>query len=146
MGGGGSILKTCVRRCAARKDAGPGYDARRWTPHTGALSMHPPRSSRLRSSHARRGVVSTLSIRDNAVASAPPDPVDCPRCGQGTVRHVRLKALGITAYLCDECDALWQHREEIGPGGFVDFGTFMQARGRPGLWSEVTVLEGVDSQ
>lgn len=69
------------------------------------------------------------------------DSIDCPRCGQGTVLQVRIDALGIDLWLCDECDALWHDRNAIGPGGFVDFSTFMEAHGRPGLWSELTLSD-----
>lgn len=64
----------------------------------------------------------------------------CPRCEQGDVLHVRLVALDQTAYLCDECEALWFDKAAIGPGGFIDFGTYMASRGRPGLWSEIQEL------
>jgi hypothetical protein len=61
------------------------------------------------------------------------------------VRTVRIKVLDRTAYLCDECDALWLNAEEIGATGFVDFDTFMKDYGRSGLWSEIIVLEDADS-
>jgi hypothetical protein len=64
----------------------------------------------------------------------------CPRCGQGRVLKIRILALDQAGYLCDECEALWLDASAIGPGGFVDFGTYMEAHGRPGLWSEIEVL------
>jgi hypothetical protein len=67
----------------------------------------------------------------------------CQRCGQGVVLEVRLNSLSEVAYLCDECEALWLRREQIGPEGFVDFSTYMESHGRPGLWSEITVLKEV---
>lgn len=65
----------------------------------------------------------------------------CPLCGQGTVREVRLIALDRTGFLCDECDAFWEHRSAISAHQYADYGTWMEARGRPGIWSEVEVLE-----
>lgn len=68
----------------------------------------------------------------------------CPRCnpgGGGRILKVRLNALGQEAYICDECDALWLDREHLNVSNFVDYATFMEARGRPGLWSELTILE-----
>ena len=63
----------------------------------------------------------------------------CPRCNQGFIREVRINALNLDAFLCEECDALWLGRDDIGPTSFVDFTTFMEARGLKGLWSEVTL-------
>jgi hypothetical protein len=63
-----------------------------------------------------------------------------PRCGQGSVLTVRILALDQAGYLCDECDALWFDASTIGAGGFVDYGTWMEAHGRPGLWSEIELL------
>ncbi|HEX5869385.1 MAG TPA: hypothetical protein VFY65_03155, partial [Longimicrobium sp.] len=63
----------------------------------------------------------------------------CPVCEQGTVREVRLIALDQTGFLCDECDAFWLERSAVGARGYADYGTWMEARGRPGLWSEVGV-------
>lgn len=62
----------------------------------------------------------------------------CPRCNQGYIREVRINALALDGFLCEECDALWLRRSDIGPSNFVDFSTFMEARGLKGLWSEVT--------
>jgi hypothetical protein len=62
----------------------------------------------------------------------------CPRCIQGYIREVRINALNVDGFLCEECDALWFRRDDVGPTGFVDFTTFMEGRGLKGLWSEVT--------
>jgi hypothetical protein len=32
--------------------------------------------------------------------------------------------------MCPECEALWLSRESIGPGTWVDYGTFMREAGR----------------
>lgn len=64
----------------------------------------------------------------------------CPRCGQGNVLAVRLTALDRAGFLCDECEALWLSTSTVGPRGFVDFGTYMKAHGRSGLWSEIEVV------
>jgi len=63
----------------------------------------------------------------------------CPRCNQGFIREVHINALDVDGFLCEECDALWLRRDQIDPGSFVDFTTFMEGRGLKGLWSELTV-------
>lgn len=69
----------------------------------------------------------------------------CPRCLQGQVAAVCLNALNRTAYLCEECDALWFQRERIASTTWVDFGTFMEAQGHRGTWAEVTILSTPDN-
>jgi hypothetical protein len=39
----------------------------------------------------------------------------CPRCdGLGRLRHVTIGPLNTDGFLCDECDALWLRRDDIG--------------------------------
>jgi len=56
--------------------------------------------------------------------------VECPRCGQDWLLHVRLLHLGRDAVLCPECDALWLRIEEVGANTFRDYGTYMVEQGR----------------
>lgn len=63
----------------------------------------------------------------------------CPRCGQGWVLEVHIVALHRDAFLCEECEALWLDCASIGPVKFIDFGEYMEAHGRSGLWSELVV-------
>lgn len=65
----------------------------------------------------------------------------CPFCEQGRVYRVRLTGLNQTGFLCEECDALWFDRARISRDSYVVFETYMRSHGRPGLWSEVEVLE-----
>lgn len=65
----------------------------------------------------------------------------CPFCEEGRVYRVRLTALDQVAFLCEECDALWFGQAEIARDSYVVFEAYMRSRGRPGLWSEVDVLE-----
>jgi uncharacterized Zn finger protein len=71
--------------------------------------------------------------------------MECPRCGQGTVLEVQIKAFSGTLYLCDECEALWMNKDAISPSEFVDFGTYMQQHGRSGSWSELSILGVVEN-
>jgi hypothetical protein len=65
------------------------------------------------------------------------EPIVCPGCGQGWVRHFRILALEKEIYLCDECETMWATRQGIGretPANFVDF---MRSYGLKGLWDEI---------
>jgi uncharacterized protein (DUF983 family) len=65
----------------------------------------------------------------------------CPFCEEGRVYRVRLAALDRIAFLCEECDALWFEKSRIARDTFVVFEAYMRSQGRPGMWSEVEVLE-----
>lgn len=65
----------------------------------------------------------------------------CPFCEQGRVYRVRLTALNQIGFLCEECDALWFDKSEIARDTYVVFEAYLQSHGRPGLWSEVEILE-----
>lgn len=65
----------------------------------------------------------------------------CSFCDQGRVYRVRLSALNQIGFLCEECDALWFHKSEIGGDTYVVSEAHPQSDGRPGLWSEVEILE-----
>ena len=63
----------------------------------------------------------------------------CPRCGGlGRVRHVAIGPHDIEGFLCDECDALWLRRGDIGilrfvtdpqEHGFHDYRDYMARQG-----------------
>ena len=57
--------------------------------------------------------------------------VRCPRCDyQGVIYRVRFRADNITGYLCDECDALWFDKDNIGDmTKFNDLTTYMKNNG-----------------
>lgn len=38
----------------------------------------------------------------------------CPYCGQGALLFVRFHRIPLTSYVCDECDIVWLHYEDIG--------------------------------
>jgi hypothetical protein len=38
----------------------------------------------------------------------------CPRCNQGWCRRVVFRQTGATAYVCEECEALWRDIEDVG--------------------------------
>lgn len=98
-------------------------------------------------SHDRPGLWSEVEVLEKDVLSRgggelPGNRMICPRCGQGRVLAVKLIALDRTAFLCDECEALWFEKPVVGTAGFVDFGTYMKSHDRPGLWSEVEIAPG----
>lgn len=66
----------------------------------------------------------------------------CPRCEQGDVIEVRVKANGIHLFVCQECEASWFLFEKIGVEPFIDYGTYMEGLGLPPLWSELEVVGG----
>jgi len=65
----------------------------------------------------------------------------CPECNQGWLHAVVIRALNQNAYICDECEATWLKRNEIGVLRPVSFTLFMQNLGLNGLWSEVTEID-----
>jgi len=68
--------------------------------------------------------------------------VECPRCGQDWLRHVRLVALSLDAIFCPECEALWQTPEDVGQTTFEDYETFMIAHGRSNPHTPTEVEKG----
>lgn len=61
----------------------------------------------------------------------------CPRCEQGSIVHVVLKATGEMLLVCQECDATWLNESEISLLAFEDFETILESKGLPPLWSEL---------
>ena len=45
----------------------------------------------------------------------------CPRCNQGEIYRILIKRLQAETFLCDDCEAMWFNRIEIGNVPFVDF-------------------------
>lgn len=54
----------------------------------------------------------------------------CPRCdGQGEIYKARVKNLGITLFICDECEACWEEGTNIEISTFQDLSTFLEQKG-----------------
>jgi len=64
-------------------------------------------------------------------------PIQCQRCGQGSVRAMRIRSTHILLWVCEECEATWKSQEEVNVGKFEDYGTLMMSIGRSPLWSEL---------
>jgi hypothetical protein len=68
--------------------------------------------------------------------------VQCSLChGQGIICRVSVKKLGITCFLCDECEALWFKEDEVGTNKFEQFTVFMRSQGLKGVWAELDSVE-----
>jgi hypothetical protein len=65
----------------------------------------------------------------------------CPRCEQGEITKAKIRKTGKDIYVCQECEATWFSKEEIGLIPFVDFGTYMEANGFAPLWDELSIEE-----
>ncbi len=65
----------------------------------------------------------------------------CPRCKQGNILKVLIKELRVETFLCDECDAMWFNRINIGKMPFVDFETYMISKGLKSAWNEIIVVD-----
>lgn len=63
----------------------------------------------------------------------------CPRCEQGEVVAANINKTKDTVFVCEECEATWLNKVDIGREQFVDFGTYMKSIGLEPLWSEITV-------
>lgn len=61
----------------------------------------------------------------------------CPRCEQGIVLEKVIKSTNKKIFICDECEAVWFHKEDVGMKPFIDYGTYMVQLSLPPLWSEL---------
>lgn len=56
--------------------------------------------------------------------------MNCPRCdGQGDIYKAKIKNLGTTLYICDECEACWEEGVPIELSTFQDLSTFLEQKG-----------------
>ena len=54
----------------------------------------------------------------------------CPRCdGQGSIYLAEIVDLKIDLFICDECEACWIKKEDIGTRNFTDLPTFLEKYG-----------------
>lgn len=53
----------------------------------------------------------------------------------------RVQRTGERVRVCDECEALWPEGVDVAPATFLDLSVYLEQRGRPGLWSELTPLD-----
>jgi hypothetical protein len=65
----------------------------------------------------------------------------CPRCGQGAVQHMLVRANRKHVFVCDECEATWFDAEKIAFPGHVDLGIYLRSLGLLPLWSELAPIE-----
>jgi protein-arginine kinase activator protein McsA len=63
----------------------------------------------------------------------------CPRCQQGDIAIAEVKKTGKTIYICEECEATWFSKEDIGVSPFEDFGTYMEKLGLSPVWGELEI-------
>jgi len=63
----------------------------------------------------------------------------CPRCEQDDIAEAKIRKMGSVLFVCQECEATWFSREEIGVVPFVDFGTHMESIGLAPLWDELEI-------
>ena len=66
-----------------------------------------------------------------------------PRCNQGEIYKILIKGLQAETFLCDDCEAMWFNRIEIGNVPFVDFGTYMISKGLTPTWSAIIVINNI---
>jgi transposase-like protein len=64
----------------------------------------------------------------------------CPRCEQGDIYEAKIKGGKIIIYICEECEATWFDFTDIENKKWVDYGTYMEGKGLPPLWSELSEL------
>lgn len=65
----------------------------------------------------------------------------CPRCKQGEVVKAIIIKTEDELYVCDECEATWFYKDDIGKDMCLDFGVYMESKGLAPLWSEITIEE-----
>jgi len=66
--------------------------------------------------------------------------IACPGCGQGWVRHVRVRVLKRDLYVCEECETTWLSEQGIGVSTPTNFMSFMEEHGLKDTWNEVEQL------
>ncbi len=65
----------------------------------------------------------------------------CPRCdGQGKINKATLHD-GVELFICDECDASWKTREDIGQTKWFDLVTYLESCGYRLGWNEIKAFE-----
>lgn len=65
----------------------------------------------------------------------------CPRCEQGSILTATISVTSKTIYVCEECEATWFRKSDIGKVQFEDFGTYMESINLPPLWTELLMKE-----
>jgi len=63
----------------------------------------------------------------------------CPRCNQGWIVSAKIKKTKEQLFVCEECDATWLSLNNIGKEKWLDFGSFMESKQLPALWTELDV-------
>jgi ribosomal protein L37AE/L43A len=60
---------------------------------------------------------------------------ECPRCAQGAIRAMKIKANGQALWVCDECEATWSSETNRSLSDFKDLGQTLEGFGLAPLWS-----------
>jgi ribosomal protein L37AE/L43A len=63
--------------------------------------------------------------------------LECPRCQQGAIKPMRIKATLEPIWICEECEASWSSQEKISANTFQDYGAIMESKGLKPLWTEL---------
>ncbi len=58
----------------------------------------------------------------------------CPRCEQDYLVKANIRPLEETIWICPECDAIWPVDAQPRFETFADYATYMESKGRRGLW------------
>jgi transposase-like protein len=66
----------------------------------------------------------------------------CPRCNEGWVIDVRIRARGEIVYVCEECEALWTDPQKIDLSNFTDMAAYLRVFGLKGDWNELERVSG----
>ncbi len=69
--------------------------------------------------------------------SRPFERIRCPRCNQGLLSCLKIKAAELTIFACEECDAIWFSSDLIGKEPHLDLSTYLESLGLKNGWAEV---------
>jgi hypothetical protein len=65
----------------------------------------------------------------------------CPVCDAGVIEELLINKLGIHVYVCNECNALWRHKNAIHQENMhEDFSSFMDEHQLLGLKEDLTII------
>lgn len=68
------------------------------------------------------------------------DSIACPRCDQGSVDQYRVLSTQSVIWVCDECEALWWSREDVGVSSFADLSVVLESMGVRASWDQLKAL------
>lgn len=68
----------------------------------------------------------------------------CPHCGQGALYRIEFPRIGISSYMCDECNIVWHRLADVGSDYGYALYALLSWMGYPDEREGVEIKERVD--